>query len=349
MKKLIISLMGVVLLVSVLSSCSSVDYSGTYVGYSWRGEANGVELDDATQKIKTTLTLDKNGEILEAEISFLVKEDDGNWVRREDPSAELEVDFSVIPTEATLPAEDVEYEDGETMFQINTVSKMAFFAVAVSDDGVVAFTIVEPFTRYQFEYRMESDFDFSTPMKDLTIGNGLAVPTIRTSGSGYTRPYNWDDYSDYNVLSFSPNDPYILVGEGVFEGLSEDSAIKEYLENAGVVFEDGKPQPLEPTHGFTGIGGWKGNYESISRYLVGKNARNHTSLIDWDIPRYKAGINDDNFFGIDDMSEATRTVQNSTDGISGATVRVSRESTSYQRALVEAGIIDEEDVIIGRF
>jgi len=34
---------------------------------------------------------------------------------------------------------------------------------------------------------------------------------------------------------------------------------------------------------------------------------------------------------------------------SGATVRISRESTSYQRALVEAGILDESDVVIGRF
>ncbi len=39
---------------------------------------------------------------------------------------------------------------------------------------------------------------------------------------------------------------------------------------------------------------------------------------------------------------ATRTVQDSCDGISGATVRMAREATSYQRALAEAGIIEEE-------
>ncbi len=47
----------------------------------------------------------------------------------------------------------------------------------------------------------------------------------------------------------------------------------------------------------------------------------------------------ENFFGIDSASSATKTVQDSMDGISGATVRMSRESTSYQRALVEATFI----------
>ena len=60
-------------------------------------------------------------------------------------------------------------------------------------------------------------------------------------------------------------------------------------------------------------------------------------------------MNGDNFFGIDVVSGATKTAQNSTDGIAGATVRMSRESTSYQRALVKSGIISEEDVIKGRF
>jgi len=349
MKKLLFSLVLTVFLVSILSSCSSKDYSGTFVGYSWQGEATGVKLDDATQKIQTTLTLDKKGDILEAKISFLVKNNDGNWVRREDPSAEVEVDFSVTPTKANLPAGDTEYKHGDSMLKIKTVDKMAFFAVAVSDDGVIAFAIVEPYTRFQFEYKMESDFDFSTPMKDFTIGSGLAVPTVRTSAGGYTKPSAWDDYSDYNVLSFHPQDPYILVGRGVFDGLTANSSIKDYLEKAGVSFEDGKPQPLAPVSGFTGIGGWKGNYESVSKFLVGQNARIVTSLVNWDNSRYKAGINDDNFFGLDDISGATKTVQSSLDGISGATVRISRESTSYQRALVEAGILKEEDVIKGRF
>ncbi len=46
---------------------------------------------------------------------------------------------------------------------------------------------------------------------------------------------------------------------------------------------------------------------------------------------------------------ATKTAQDSLDGIAGATVRMSRESTSFQRALVAAGILTEEDVIKGRF
>jgi len=46
---------------------------------------------------------------------------------------------------------------------------------------------------------------------------------------------------------------------------------------------------------------------------------------------------------------ATKTVQNSIDLITGASVRMSRESNSYQRALVKAGILKEEDVLKGRY
>jgi Na+-transporting NADH:ubiquinone oxidoreductase subunit NqrC len=67
------------------------------------------------------------------------------------------------------------------------------------------------------------------------------------------------------------------------------------------------------------------------------------------VDRWSKAINDDNFFGVDVVSSATKTAQNSVDGISGATVRISRESTSYQRALVKAGILEEKEVIKGRF
>ena len=351
MRKIRISILLVLTLIlsSTLISCSAKDYSGTFTGYSWKGEAEGVKLEESDEKIETILTLDKKGDIISAKISFMKKDKDGIWVRRDDTTSQVDVDFSVIPTKAILPQGDTEYSAGDTMFTIKTVDKMAFYSVAVSENGIVAFTIVEPYTRYQFEYRMESDFDFSTPMKEMTIGSGLAVPTIRTSSSGYTKPADWNEYNESNVLSFHPEEPYILVGRGVFEGLTENSSIKDYLVKAGVEFEGENPVTMEPKYGFSGIGGWKGNYESISKFLVGQNARIVTSLVNWDIARYKAGINSDNFFGLDSVTGATRTVQSSLDGISGATVRVSRESTSYQRALVEAGILDEKDVIKGRF
>jgi len=117
----------------------------------------------------------------------------------------------------------------------------------------------------------------------------------------------------------------------------------------GVVFKDSKPVPMTAKYGYTGNGGWSGNYAKISEFLKGKNALEMTSLVDWSIEKYKKGINDKNFFGVDIVAGATKTVQLSYDTIAGATVRMSRESNSYQRALVKAGIIKEEDVIKGRY
>ena len=74
-----------------------------------------------------------------------------------------------------------------------------------------------------------------------------------------------------------------------------------------------------------------------------------TSLVDWSAQRYAGSIDAENRFGVDATTGATRTAQNSVDAIAGATVRVSRESTAYQRALVAAGILDESEVVIGRF
>ena len=332
---------------SSTNSNEDVDYSGTYLGYSWKGEADGVTLEEAKQKIETELTLDSEGVITDANMLFFKKDSEGNWYTRTDTKAEVEVDFNKTPTLATLESEDQDYVAGESLFEIETADMMAFYAVEVNDDRTAALAIVEPYTRYLFEFKMDNTFDYTTKFKDMTIGNGLVVPTTRTSTSGYIKPDNWDEYSDFNVLSFDA--PYVLTGQGVFEGLTEESTIKEYLERTGVTFEDNVPVEMETTYGFTGIGGWNGNYNAIADYLIGKKATEVTSLIDWSIERYNKGINEENFFGVDVQSGATKTVQNSADTISGATVRMSRESTTYQRALIEAGILSEKDIIKGRF
>lgn len=349
-------------LVVVLTGCSTsttpeatptpeadgVDYAGTYVGYSWKGEVEGVTLEEATQKIETTLTLDSSGVITDVQMLFLVQDKEGNWYSRTETDATVEVDFSKTPTLATLETDTVEYVAGDSMFSIKSADKMAFYAAAVDEDGTVALAIVDPYSRYQFEFKLDADFDFSTPMKDMTIGSGLVVPTVRTSSSGYVKPKLWDDYNDYSILSFAAFAP-VLTNSGVFEGLTEESTIKEFLEKTGIMFEEDMPTQMDVTYGFTGLGGWSGNYQGIANYLIGKNATEVTSLIDWENARYSGGINEDNFFGVDVETGATKTVQNSYDTISGATVRMSRESNSYQRALVEAGIIEEEAVIKARF
>jgi len=142
---------------------------------------------------------------------------------------------------------------------------------------------------------------------------------------------------------------HVVNDVGVLQDISGSSSVEEFLRALGVSFEGGEPQAMEVTYGHFGLGGWTGNYNAIESHLEGRNATEVTSLIDWDQDQYAAAVNEDNQFGVDVPSSATRTVQNSTDGISGATVRVSRESTSYQRALVAAGILEPDEVIIGRF
>ncbi len=350
---MIIRKIGVIALLAVVAlgvtSCSKEDYSGTYTGYSWRGEAKGVALEDATQKIETVLVLDKDGTILDASIDFMKLNSAGDgWYNRNDDSATVEVDFSVDPTLAVPQSGDQDYQAGDSMFTIKTNDMMSFYAVAVDSDGTVAFAMVDPIHRYMSEIKFENDFDFSRPVSDLTIGNGLLTPTVRTSSSGYLKPTEWGTHDDSHLFGFYSS-PYVYNGRGTFTGVTPQSSIQELLESAGVTFVDGKAEPKAPSHGFYANGGWTGNYIAMEEFLVGKKATELTSLIDWSVSRYKKGINDDNFFGVDSVSGSTRTVQNSTDTIAGATVRVSREATSYQRALVEAGIIDEKDVIKGRF
>jgi hypothetical protein len=341
------------LLLMLLAACTpatdtsvagETSLKGHYVGYSWQGEVDGVELADATQYIETILELDEDGIITDAKMRFFVQKD-GFWITRQSGNAFVSVAFSVIPTQAT-PGEN--YTPGDSMFTIYTADMMSFYTVAVSPENVTAVAIVCPVTRYQYEIRLPADTDFTMPIGEVTIGSGMLVPTVRTSGSGLVRPDDWETLANNNIFNIE-RWSHVVNDQGILEGIDEASSLTEFLSAMGVEFADGIPQSLEVKYGYFGLGGWEGNYQAIEEFLIGKNATELTSLIDWSLPYYAGAINEENQFGIDVASGATRTVQNSIDGISGATVRMSREGTSYQRALVDAGIITEEDVIIGRF
>ena len=319
-------------------------FEGRYVGYSWGGEADGVEFEEADRYIETILELDEDGFITDARMKFYVQED-GYWIPRQSGSAYVDVDFDIDPVPA-VPGED--YSPGESMFTVDTVDMMSFYAAAVSEDGTAAVALVCPVTRYQFDLKLPPDFDYATPFGELTIESGDLVPTIRTSGSGIMKPEDWDEIAESNFFDIA-NYSYVITQRGIFEDMDGSTPTGEVFEAMGVEFEEGTPLPMEPVYGYFGKGGWDGNYRNIEDYLEGQNARELTSLVDWSVERYAGGINEDNKFGIDVESGATRTVQDGVDTISGATVRMSRESTSYQRALVEAGILREEDVVIGRF
>lgn len=316
------------------------DYEGTYVGRFWKGEDEGVPFEEATDYIETILELDAEGTIVDAKMNFF-KEVDGYWTMRQSGNAYLEIDYSVDPTTA-IPGE--EYEAGDSMFRIHTADMMSFYAVGVNDDNVLAHAIVDPITRYQFESKLPADFDYDTSMSELTINSDYNKPTTRTSGSG---PDSWDRLESRTIFNVEDPWSHVVNDRGPLEGLDNDSTVREYFEALGVEFDGDTPQPMEEAYGYHSLGGWHGNYRGIEEALIGKNATEYTSLIDWS--NYEDSINEDNQFGADVETAATRTAQNSYDTITGATVRMSRESTSYQRALVNAGILSEDDIIIGRF
>lgn len=358
MKKILSVLLILVLLISVAGCTNNQDNDvvedknasdvteiaeGKYTGYSWKGEVEGVKFEDAEDYIETILELDKNGIIKDAEMKFFVKKD-GEWTTRQNDEASVEVDFEIEPTIAT-PGEN--YEKGKSMFDIETTDMMSFYAVAVNEEGIAAVAITDPVTRYMMEMKLPQDFDYNGTVSELTIGD-VMIPTVRTSGGGIEKPEEWDSYGDKTIFNISPWS-HVITGNGVLKGITQESSVQELLEAFGVEFEDGQPQQMDLVYGFHSNGGWAGNYLAIKESLIGQDAKELTSLIDWSNPRYSEGIDENNFFGTDATSSATKTVQNSMDGITGATVRMSRESTSYQRALVEAGIIKEEDVIKGRF
>jgi hypothetical protein len=323
---------------------SDTSLAGRYVGYSWRGEAKGVTFEDADQYIETTLILDENGIITDAKMLFWVLKD-GFWTTRQSGNAHVEIDFSVDPTPA-VPGDS--YRVGDSMFKVFTADMMSFYALAVDQDSTVAVALVEPVSRYQFEMKFTPGYDFSTLVSELTIGNGMVVPTVRTSGFGLVKPADWDSLADKNFLNLH-HWSHVVNDVGVLAGITGDSSVQAFLEALGVEFVDNKPQAMAVDYGYFGLGGWAGNYNAIERSLIGQDATQMTSLVDWSIERYAGAVNASNIFGVDVQSGATKTVQNSVDGISGATVRISRESTSFQRALLDADIISEEDVIIGRF
>lgn len=352
MKKLVLSITTAFLALFVFAGCSdkeeenTTDYSGTYTGYSWKDEVKGVTLDEAQQKIESIMTLDKDGIITDFDLNFLVLSDD-IWVNRDDVAIEATVDFSVTPVAAT-PGKDA-YAAGTSMFDISTADMMDVAVFATDADGNIAIALVCPSTRYIFEAKLDSSY-LDTPMKDLKIGTEL-IPTIRTSSGGMIKPESWDELNGKSFFEIS-DFQYVVNKRGPLEGTSEDSTVAEMLEAAGAKADAESTVSL-----FYGAGGWAGNYEAIAKSLIGQDAKNLNGITDFSgqtyytKKSYEDSINEDNFFGVntDTVSTATKSIQQSYDTISGATVRISRENTAIMRSLVEAGFIKEEDVIKGRF
>lgn len=350
MKKLLMFMLLIVLAFTFVA-CSKVDYSGTYIGNSWKDEAKGVSLEDATEKIETKLTLDKKGVITAVDMDFLVLKGD-QWIKRNDPTAVVTFDTSIDPKAAVLGKDDI--EQGVSMFDVKVNDTMSLFVVGVDENGTVAYGVVDPMIRFMLEAKFNSNYDFSTPIGNLTINNGF-VPTIRTSGGGAIKPASWEEVENTSILDLSVYS-HVYNLRGTYKGITNETTVQELLELSGVTFKDGKPQPMAASYGYHSSGGWYGNYQNISESLIGKKATDMKGLVDfvgksYNGNDYAVSINEDNFFGInkDAVSGATNSIQKSYDTVAGATVRISRENTSFQRALVEAGIIKEEEVIKGRF
>ncbi|HAE23190.1 MAG TPA: hypothetical protein DCG47_12845, partial [Spirochaetaceae bacterium] len=264
----------------VLSSCASGgagarDYSGTFIGYAWKDEAKGVSLENATEKVQTTLVLDRKGFIKEASLDFLVLKN-GEWTSRLAEAESVSIDYSVSPMAAVADP----YKAGVSMFKVQANDVMSLYAVGVAADGTVAGFIVDPMTRFQFEFKFLPGFDFNRPVSILTIESGLFVPTARSSSGGLMKPKSWTALAGQSIFDYSPYS-HVLNLRGDFSGLSSGSSIAELLVAMGVLFDGPRAKAMAPVFGYTGQGGWAGNYAAIEEFLVGKNARDLSSLIDW--------------------------------------------------------------------
>jgi len=324
--------------------------AGTYIGYSWGGESKGTTLEDASKKIQTIITLDEQGIITGASMLYY-KMSNGSWYTLQDGTSRVSLDMGIHPIAATpIGVDGTEYADGTSMFTIDTHSLTSFYAMEVAEDGSAALVILHPTTRYQFEIKFPVGYDYTKLVSAVTVDGteGGFIPTDRASSGGLVKIKAWTELAGANIFEINHFD-HVMTEAGVFMGLSGESTMQELMSAIGVVFEGTTPTATTLTYGRHSNGGWQGNYEAIATFLIGKDATELTSLVDWSIERYAAAVNEDNFFGIDVPAGATKTAQNSEDSIAGATVRMSRESTSFQRALVAAGILNEEDVIKGRF
>ena len=136
----IVALTSILFLVACGESEEVVDYSGVYEGYSWSGEASGVAFEEATQYIKTTLYIAKDGTIVDAAMDFQIQRN-GVWVSRLVTEATAEIDYEVDPVAATPGAN---YAAGTSMFTVTTGDWMSFYAVGVSEDGTVALPAQPP-------------------------------------------------------------------------------------------------------------------------------------------------------------------------------------------------------------
>lgn len=331
---------------AIFTGCSSknTNIEGSYEGIAWNGQPKGVSLEDSIEKLIAKIDVDSKGVITNSEYDYLIKVNE-EWVSRKDTSATVNVDFSIDPKAAVINGEEV--TNGSTMFDVKTNNMMSFYSVAVNKDNTVAVMIAEPTTRYRFEAKLTSDFNFETPLGEIKIGETW-IPSLREMPFGIVTVSEWSELNGKSLYDINPF-TQVIYKRGDLEGMDNKATMKELLEAMGVIFIDGVPQPTEPKYGFHSLGGWKGNYESLAKELVGKNINEVKSLVDYSPERYAKAINKDNFFGVDVVSGSTKSIQNSIDTISGATVRMSRENEAYQRALVQAGVLKESDVVKGRF
>lgn len=345
MKKKVISMLilASVTIGTIFTGCST-NLEGSYEGIAWNGQPQGVAYEDAIEKVVVKIDVDSKGIITNAEYDYLIKKGD-EWVSRKDNEAVVNVDFSVDPTPVAINGEEI--TSGSTMFDIDTVNMMSFYAVAVDENNTVAVMIAEPTTRYRLEAKLTPDYNFETTLGEAKV-NETWIPSLREMPFGILHVEDWSKYDGKSMYDINPF-TNVIYERGVLKGIDKNATMQAMLEAMGVIFVDGVPQPMEATYGYHSLGGWKGNYEALAEGIVGVNINEVHSLLDYSPKRYADAINEDNFFGFDVPTGATKYIQNSVDTISGCTLRMSRENEAYQRALVEAGILEESDVIKGRF
>ncbi len=295
---------------ATLTACnggsSETSYKGIYHGVSYRDEAT------RRDRVEVVMELDKDSTILSVDFNFF----NGNDRLRDTDYISAEF---VPETDAATSAFDIDANDmmstwaahyDGTSFHVAIMSAWHRIMVETTFDLTDATAKIDTLT-------WTGNSTHYGSLKNGATAGDVAVFTTPTEGQ-ISHPF----VERWSVAS----------RQGIFKDMNGNTTVEAL---AKALFGGTLPTEEKTEAGFHSNGGWAGNYLAMSEYLKGKKASEYTSLTHGiEVPGKSE----------DDIKTASTNIIDSSNMIAGATMRTSRENQAYQKALVAAGILKEDDV-----
>ena len=336
MKKLLATLALAPLAVTACGGSDAAEATAmTKVAYSYKsGEAA-----TSNQRVKSEVTV-KSGVIQDIKFAFEKITTNGAWdsetiSRRDDKTISATrnsnafAGLSLTAINSSDTTDDIAGIGTTSMFDITATDMMSTYA-AVSDGTNVSVAIMGAESRMMYEAVINKTSDAAKGLDDLDWKVNKAHYSAHKGSDAKigTTPFNFGDWEK------------VAVANGVFKGLS--TAMDSTSTAADLIAKleaAGMKDDSKVVSGFHSLGGWYGNYRAIEASLKGKNVNNFKYLWNYDGPQLGSKPNETT----GNITGSTN-IQDSTNGISGATVRTSRENHAFQLALVELGFLKSNEV-----